>query len=69
MVSLTARMLTGLSSLTKMPPWLDLSVDQVDMMQQGFLVDGSKAEEELGITYTPIGEALKDCDIRYLCQR
>jgi len=60
MVSLTARMLTSLSSLTKMPPWLDLSVDQVNIMKQGFMVDGSKAERELGVTYTPIRDALKE---------
>ena len=60
MVLLTAHLLTGLSKLTKRPPWLDLSVDQVDMMKQGFMVDGSKAEKELGIRYTPIGSALKE---------
>ncbi len=60
MVVLTARMLTSLSSLTKIPPWLDLSVDQVNLMKQGFMVDGSKAEKELGITYMPIRDALRE---------
>jgi dihydroflavonol-4-reductase len=55
-----ARMLTGVSKLTKRPPWLDLSVDQVSLMKQGFVVDGSKAERELGLRYTPIRRALEE---------
>jgi dihydroflavonol-4-reductase len=52
--------LTGLANLIKRPPLLDLSVDQVGLMKQGFTVDGSKAERELGLTYTPIRQALKE---------
>lgn len=55
-----AKLLTGLASLTKRPPWLDLSVDQVAIMKQGFVVDGSKAERELGLRYTPIRQALEE---------
>jgi dihydroflavonol-4-reductase len=55
-----ARVLTGIASLTGRPPWLDLSVDQVSLMRQGFKVDGSKAERELGLHYTPIRQALEE---------
>jgi dihydroflavonol-4-reductase len=58
--SLNATLLTALSKLTKRPPWLDLSVDQVALMKQGFVVDGSKAERELGVRYTPIRRALEE---------
>jgi len=60
MAHLSARMLTALSSLTKKSPWLDLSVDQVGIMSQGFVTDGSKSERELGFTYTPIRHAFED---------
>ncbi len=56
----SARLLTGLANLIKRPPLLDLSVDQVALMRQGFVVDGSKAERELGIRYTPIRQALQE---------
>jgi len=35
-----------------------MSVDQIRVMKEGFRVDGSKAERELGLTYTPIRIAL-----------
>ena len=60
MVFLNARMLTALSNVTKKAPWLDLSIDQVSIMNQGCVADGSKAERELGIHYTPMHEALAD---------
>jgi dihydroflavonol-4-reductase len=55
-----ARLLTTLANLIKRPPWLDLSVDQVSLMKQGFVIDGSKAERELGLTHTPIRRALEE---------
>jgi dihydroflavonol-4-reductase len=60
MVILNASMLTALSSLTKKAPWLDLSIDQVNIMNQGCIADGSKAERELGMHYTPLRQALAD---------
>ena len=60
MVFLNARMLSALSNVTKKAPWLDLSIDQVSIMNQGCVADGSKAERELGIHYTPMHEALAD---------
>jgi dihydroflavonol-4-reductase len=55
-----AYVLTGLSKLTKKPPILDMSVDQIRLMKHGALVDGSKAERELGVVYTPIRDVLRE---------
>jgi dihydroflavonol-4-reductase len=55
----SARLLTWIADRTKKPPLLDLSVDQVALMKQGFLVDGSKVTRELGLTYTPIKVAVE----------
>lgn len=60
-----AYVLTGLSYLTKSPPMLDLSIDQIRLMKLGLQVDGSKAVRELGLSYTPIRVALED-EIRSL---
>lgn len=55
-----AYMLTAISRLTgKQPPW-GMSVDQVKTIKNGFIADGSKAERELGLTYTPISEAIEE---------
>jgi dihydroflavonol-4-reductase len=51
---LGARVLTGLADLVKKAPIWDMAFDQVSLMKQGFMVDGSKAERELGLTYTPL---------------
>jgi dihydroflavonol-4-reductase len=60
-----ARLLTGIANLIKRPPLLDLSVDQVGMMNEGYVIDGSKAERELGLTYTPIRRALEEADASF----
>ena len=60
MVMFNAAFLTALSNLTKIPPWLGMSTDQMRTMKEGFVCDGSKAERELGITYTPIRPALRE---------
>jgi len=62
---MSARLLTGIADLFKKPPLLDLSVDQVALMMLGGEVDGSKAERELGFTYTPIREAVADAVARF----
>ncbi|MEI6050744.1 MAG: NAD-dependent epimerase/dehydratase family protein [Bacteroidota bacterium] len=56
----SAYMLTGISNLIKKPPIWGMSVNQMKTMKEGFRVDGSKAERELGITYTPINIALEE---------
>jgi dihydroflavonol-4-reductase len=56
----SAYMLTGISNLIKKPPIWGMSVNQMKTMKEGFSVDGTKAERELGITYTPISKALEE---------
>lgn len=56
----SAHMLTGISNLIKKKPLWGMSVDQIRTMKEGFRVDGSKAERELGITYTPFRIALEE---------
>lgn len=58
--SATAHLLTRLADLTKRPPVMGLSIDSVRMMRGGFKFDGTKAERELGIAYTPIRTALQE---------
>ena len=57
---LNAYMLTGLANLIKKPPLWGMAIDQMKVMKAGFEVDGSKAERELGIEYTPIRSALQE---------
>ena len=56
----SAYMLTGISRLIRIPPPWGMSVNQMKTMKEGFRVDGSKAERELGISYTPIRIALEE---------
>jgi len=52
--------LTGFASLIKRsPPW-GMSLDQMRVMLHGFRVDGSKAERELCISYTPVRTAIEE---------
>jgi len=60
MTSLGAMVATGLSRITRKPPLLDMSVDQIKLMSKGCKVDGSKAERELGLRYTPIRVAIEE---------
>jgi len=57
---LNAYLLTSLANLIKKPPLWGMAVDQMKVMKAGFNVDGSKAEKELGIQYTPITLALQE---------
>ena len=59
-VAAMALFLTWLAALTKRPPVMGLSSDSVSMMRGGFKFDGTKAERELGIVYTPIRAALQE---------
>lgn len=56
----SASLLTGISRLTKKEPPLSMYSEQVRTMSKGIYADGSKAERELGISYTPIRIALKE---------
>ena len=57
---MNAFFLTGLANLIKKPPLWGMAFDQMKVMKAGFNVDGSKAERELGIKYTPIRFALEE---------
>jgi dihydroflavonol-4-reductase len=64
-VTLNAALLTALADLIKKPPMLGMSRDQVRTMREGFVFDGSKAERELGFTYTPVRTALEGAIASY----
>jgi dihydroflavonol-4-reductase len=51
---------SAIAKFIKKPPIWDMSVDQIAIMKQGFKIDGSKVEKELGITYTPVYDAIKE---------
>ncbi|HLF34341.1 MAG TPA: NAD-dependent epimerase/dehydratase family protein [Cyclobacteriaceae bacterium] len=55
-----AHILTGIANLIKQPPLWGMAVDQMKTMKEGFMADGSKAERELGLSYTPIEIALEE---------
>ena len=57
----TARLLTLVADLTKRPPLWGMAADAVRMGIEGVRADGTKAERELGVSYTPLRQALKDC--------
>ncbi len=65
MVIINSILLTWLSGITKKPPMWGLSRDQIRVMKVGFRVDGSKVEEELGITYSPIRSAVEEAIASY----
>lgn len=55
-----ARILTSLADVTKQPPLWGMSIDVMRTFKEGVNADGSKAERELGITYTPIRKAIEE---------
>jgi dihydroflavonol-4-reductase len=55
-----ATLLTKVADLTGRPPLLGMSKDTMRNLKEGAVFDGSKAERELGVTYTPIREALEE---------
>lgn len=60
-----AKILTLLADIVKRPPLWGMAADQMRTMKDGAAVDGSKAERELGITYTPIRTALEEAIASY----
>jgi dihydroflavonol-4-reductase len=55
-----AMLLTAMADVTKKPPLLGMALDQMRTMKIGAVVDGSKAQKELGIAYAPIRLALEE---------
>jgi dihydroflavonol-4-reductase len=60
LVMMNAVLLTGLANLIKKPPPWGMSTDQMRIMREGFIVDGSKVERELCIDYAPIRIAIEE---------
>jgi len=60
LVMINAALLTWWADIIKKPPLWGMSKDQIRSMKEGFRTDGSKAERELGIIYTPIRVALEE---------
>jgi dihydroflavonol-4-reductase len=60
LVMINAALLTWWADIIKKPPLWGMSKDQIRTMKEGFRIDGSKAERELGIIYTPIRVALEE---------
>jgi dihydroflavonol-4-reductase len=50
--------MTRIADITKKPPLYEYEV--IKMMQDDWLVDGSKVERELGLTYTPLSLAFEE---------
>ena len=65
LVMFNASLLTGLANIVKKPPIWGMSVDQMMTMKEGTRFDGIKTEIELGITYTPIREALEEAILSF----
>lgn len=60
MAMASAYMLTGISNIIKKKPLWNMSVNQMKTMKEGFNVDGSKVERDLGFSYTPLRIALEE---------
>jgi dihydroflavonol-4-reductase len=56
----SARLATMVSDVIKKPPIWGMAIDQIRIMIAGTVADGTKAERELGIEYTPIRTALEE---------
>jgi dihydroflavonol-4-reductase len=60
MALFNARLLTWWADMIKKPPLWNMALDGCRVMKEGWIADGSKAERELGIAYTPIRTTLED---------
>jgi dihydroflavonol-4-reductase len=56
---------TWFADLSKKPPINGMAADQYRTMKLGFRGDGSKAERELGISYTPIRVTIQEAIASY----
>jgi hypothetical protein len=52
--------MTKPADLTGRPPFSGMSTDQIRNIRKGAVFDGSKSERELGLSYTPIREAIEE---------
>jgi dihydroflavonol-4-reductase len=65
LTTINAALLTLVANIIKKPPLWGMSTDQIRTMKEGVKVNGSKAERELGIKYTPIRVALEEAIASY----
>lgn len=65
LVAANAWLLTKISDIIKKPPIWGMAIDQIRVMEKGVQADGSKAERELGIQYTPIRVAIEEAVASY----
>ena len=56
----TAAFATKVADLSGRPPYQGMSTDLMRNVREGSVSDGSKAERELGLTYTPIRDAIEE---------
>ncbi len=54
-----AAILTGIANVIHRPPLWGLALDQARTMKEGAEADGTKAERDLGIRYTPVATAIE----------
>ncbi|MDH4156689.1 MAG: hypothetical protein OEW00_05380, partial [candidate division Zixibacteria bacterium] len=64
-VLVNAWLLTKIADVIKRPPVWGMAVEQIRVMKEGVRADGSKAERELGIEYTPIRDAVEEAIASY----
>ena len=55
-----ATLATKVADLTGRPPFSGMSTDSMRNIREGGVFDGSKAERELGLSYTPMREAVEE---------
>ncbi|MBN2298350.1 MAG: NAD-dependent epimerase/dehydratase family protein, partial [Deltaproteobacteria bacterium] len=55
-----AQLFSAFADIRKRPPVLGMAVDFVRTLREGISADGTKAQQELGIQYTPVKEALAE---------
>lgn len=60
LAKVNAFLLTMVADVIKRPPLWGLSMDAAGSLAEGVVADGSKAERELGIIYTPVRIAIED---------
>jgi dihydroflavonol-4-reductase len=63
-----ASLLTRWADLTKHPPLWGMGLEQTQFVLQNMAADGSKAERELGLRYTPVCEAIEESIAWYRSQ-
>jgi dihydroflavonol-4-reductase len=66
LAQINAALLTVVADLYKKPPLWGISKGMAQTLKQGIVCDGSKAERELGLTYTPVQVALEEAIASYL---